>query len=274
MHALPEGRTKDLAATGISLGMSKTDPQAAIDNASKIGDTGLRTEAEQDVALQWWRKDRTAAIQWMQSLPEGRTKDLAASDISPRLAYKDPQAALDMASGIRDTGIRTEAETTVATAWMSHDPAAAIQWMQSLPVGQTKDSALLGFSYHYWNNSNPQAAFDMASGIGDTGIRTEEALNAARDFFSIDPAAAIPWLQSLPEGPTKDLAVGGISQGMAFKAPQVAMDMASGIGDSNLRTEAQKDVVEQWSKIDPAAATQWINRSALPQEVKTQLLQR
>jgi hypothetical protein len=50
------------------------------------------------------------------------------------------------------------------------------------------------------------------------------------------------------------------------------MDMASGIGDSNLRTEAQKNVVEQWSKKDPAAAIQWINSSALPQEVKTQLL--
>jgi hypothetical protein len=52
------------------------------------------------------------------------------------------------------------------------------------------------------------------------------------------------------------------------------MDMASGIGDSKLRTEAQKNVVEQWSKKDPAAATQWINGSSLPLEVKTQLLQR
>ena len=157
---------------------------------------------------------------------------------------------------------------------MSHDPAAAIQWMQSLPVGQTKDSALLGFSYHYWNNSNPQAAFDMASGIGDTGIRTKEALNAARDYFSIDPAAAMPWLQSLPEGPTKDLAAGGISQGMAGKDPQAAMDMASGIGDSKLRTEALNTTAAKWLLQDPAAAAQWINSSALPQEVKTQLLSR
>jgi hypothetical protein len=61
---------------------------------------------------------------------------------------------------------------------------------------------------------------------------------------------------------------------MAFKDPQAAMDMASGIGGSNLRTEAQKNVVEQWSEKDPAAATRWINRPALPQQVKTQLLQR
>jgi hypothetical protein len=59
---------------------------------------------------------------------------------------------------------------------------------------------------------------------------------------------------------------------MARNDPQAAMNMASGIGDSNLRTEAQKNVVEQWSKKDPAAAIQWINSSALPQEVRTQLL--
>ena len=52
------------------------------------------------------------------------------------------------------------------------------------------------------------------------------------------------------------------------------MDIAAGIGDSNRRTEAQKNVVKQWSQKDPTAATQWINRSTLPQDLKTQLLQR
>ena len=112
----------------------------------------------------------------------------------------------------------------------------------------------------------------MASGIGDTGIRTKHEQDSAREFFNKDPAAAIPWMQSLPVGQTRDSASRGISQGMAFKDPQAAMDMASGIGDSNLRTEAQKNVVELWSKKDPAAATQWIKSSALPQQLKTQLL--
>jgi len=64
---------------------------------------------------------------------------------------------------------------------------------------------------------------------------------------------------------------------MVENDPQAAMDMATGIGDSNLRTEAQERVVMNWFWKDPAAATQWIatqwiNRSSLPQEVKTALL--
>jgi hypothetical protein len=48
--------------------------------------------------------------------------------------------------------------------------------------------------------------------------------------------------------------------------------MASGIADSDIRTEAQEEIVEEWSMKDPAAVTQWINSSSLPQDVKTQLL--
>ena len=34
--------------------------------------------------------------------------------------------------------------------------------------------------------------------------------------------------------------------------------MATGIGDSSLHTNAQENVVGQWSKQNPAAATQWM----------------
>ena len=81
-------------------------------------------------------------------------------------------------------------------------------------------------------------------------------------------------MQSLPEGDTKDMLSESISGPMAQHHPQAAMDIATGIGDSNRRTKAQKNVVEQWSKKDPAAATQWIKSSSLPQELKTQLLPR
>ena len=211
MHALPEGRTKDLAATGISLGMSEADPQAAIDNASKIGDTGLRTEAEQNAAMQWFRKDRTDAIQWMQSLPEGRTKDSAASGISQVVMFQknDRKAAMDMASGIGDSNLRTEAQEKVVEYWFRNDPDAAIQWMQSLPEGQNKDIAL-----------------------------------------------------------------NGILRGEYWLDPQACMDMALKIGDSNRRTQLLKHVAREWLGSAPAAATKWINSTALPQEVKTQLLQR
>jgi hypothetical protein len=210
MHALPEGRTKDLAATHISKGMSDTDPQAGLDMASKIGDTGLRTEAEQYAASRWFLKDRTAAIQWMQSLPEGRTKDSAASAFIQLVSRKE----------------------------------------------------------------DLKVAMDMASGIGDSNLRTDAQELVVMYSFRSDPAAATKRMQSLPEGWDKDIALNGILRGKHLFDPQACMDMALKIGDSNRRTQLLKHVAREWLGSAPAAAIKWINSSALPQEVKTQLLQR
>ncbi len=50
------------------------------------------------------------------------------------------------------------------------------------------------------------------------------------------------------------------------------MDMALGIGDSNLRTQALKNVAREWFWKAPTAATQWINSSALRSHVFSRAL--
>ena len=122
MQSLPEGRTKDLAAKGISEFMSEDDPQAALDMATGIGATSIRFEAEQSVAESWFKKDPAAATQWIQSLTVGETKDFASSTFSRLMAKNDLQAAFDMASGIGDSNLRTEAQKTTAEIWFGGDP--------------------------------------------------------------------------------------------------------------------------------------------------------
>lgn len=222
------------------------------------------------------------AIAMMQSLPEGRTKDLAARGLSnfmsqaPTMA--EPQAAMDIATGIGDSEMRTNAQANVLYRWFERDRAAAMQCMQSLPLGPTRDLAAMYISRDLSMRKieDRQAAVNMASGIGDIKMRTD-ALQilvqiSADIWYRKDPAAAIQWMQSLPVGPTKDSAARGISSVMSYTYPQAAMNMASGIADSDIRTDALKIAVEEWSWRDPAAATQWINRSSLPEDVKTQLL--
>ena len=116
---------------------------------------------------------------------------------------------------------------------------------------------------------------DIATGIGDSEMRTNAQANVLLRWFERDRAAAMQCMQSLPLGPTRDLAAMYISRDLSMRKiedRQAAVNMASGIGDSKMRTDALKIAVEEWSQRDRAAATQWINSSSLPQEVKTQLL--
>jgi len=268
-----DSEIKDAILEGISRIMRQEDPEGLLAFAQSLPPGVSQDRLIKDA---WWyfsgpafvRGDFQGLLARMHALPEGRTKDLAASGISLGIAERDLNAAVDIASRIGDTGIRTQALEKVG---VYANPAAAAQSMQSLPVGPTRDSATKGISRRM-SMTDPQAGMEIASKISDTGVRTQAEAAAAWSWYRKDPAAAIQWLQSLPVGPTKDSAARGVSQSMAENAPQAAMNMATGIGDSNLRTEAQEKIVNNWFWKDPAAATQWINHSSLPQEGKAQLL--
>ena len=289
MQSLPKGRTKDLATKGIILHLSVSgdgdrDAQAAWDMVSAIDDTGIRTELQlkspaaenADILTRWAVKHPDAAIQWMLSLPAGKTKDLALGRICRGMYYDNPQAAWYLASVIGDEGIRNQAKRFVAWEWYKKDRAVARQWMLSLPAGPARDVALMsvGDGLTMDRRIDFQNLMDLYLRISDTGVRTQFLESEACHWCSKDRAAATQWMQSLPVGPNKDSVAKGMSRALAANDPQAAFDMASGIDDFKLRTTALKNVVEQWSKKDPAAATQWINGSTLPPEVKTQLLPR
>ena len=265
-------KLKDLILGGIIASVEGKNPNGAVAYIQLLWPGASEERTIPEAFRMAAYDDFQGALAVMQSLPKGRTKDLATKGISQGMDYKDPQAAMDMASGIGDTGIRTAAELVVVVGLARKDPDAAIQWMLSLPEGQTKDLALKSISQGMYNN--PQAAWYLASVIGDEDIRNQAKRYVVWYWFLRDRPAASQWMQSLPVGPNKDLVAKGIVRALAANDPQAAFDIAAGIGNSDLRTTTLKNVVEQWSKKDPAAATQWINRSTLPQDLKTQLLQR
>jgi len=263
-----DSKIKNAILEGVVSSWAKTDLQGALAYAQSLppGDSQDRTISK--VFEKNSARGYQGAIAMMQSLPKGRIKDLAAKGISDFMSLDHPRAAWDLASGIADSRLRPWAEQRVLSQLSMGSltaPDAATQWMQSLPKGDTKDRLSEAIS-RYMATDYPQAAMDMASGISDSNRRTAAQKYVVRREFEL--------MQMHPERKTKDNFSEAISWYMAKDYPQAAMDMASGIGDSNRRTAAQKYVAERWSETDPAAATQWIKSSALPQEVKTELLQR
>ena len=148
--------------------------------------------------------------------------------------------------------------------------------MQSLPEGRDKDLAAKGIS-DFMSLNHPRAAWDLASGVGDSRLRyrAEFRVEIQLSMGSLtDPDAATQWMQSLPVGDTKDRLSAVISRPMAKNHPLAAFDIAAGIGDSDRRTKALKNVAWVWFWETPAVATQLVKSLFLPQQVKPQLLPR
>ena len=246
LDQVPEGFIRCALANLIGSEWAESDLKAAFAWANQQTDPEIKSAILVGVISSWGKTDLKGALAYAQSMPPGASQDSAISEAFEKncFAARGYQGALAM--------------------------------MQSLPEGRIKDLAAKGIS-DFMSLDHPRAAWDLDSGIGDSNLRSSAEFRVVIQLSMgslTDPDAATQWMQSLPKGDTKDRLSAAIIRPIAKNDPQVAMDIAAGIGDSNRRTEAQKNVVEQWSQKDPAAATQWINRSSLPQEVKTQLLQR
>jgi|GEM_PF-612935 len=246
LDQVPEGFIRCALANLIGSEWAESDLKAAFAWANQQTDPEIKSAILVGVISSWGKTDLKGALAYAQSMPPGASQDRAISGAFEKncFAARGYQGALAM--------------------------------MQSLPEGRIKDLAAKGIS-DFMSLDHPRAAWDLDSGIGDSNLRSSAEFRVVIQLSMgslTDPDAATQWMQSLPKGDTKDRLSAAIIRPIAKNHPQVAMDIAAGIGDSNRRTEAQKNVVEQWLLNDPAAATQWINRSSLPQEVKTQLLQR
>ena len=246
LDQVPEGFILCALANLIGSEWAESDLKAAFAWANQQTDPEIKSAILVGVISSWGKTDLKGALAYVETLPPGVLLD-------------------------RDNTISKAFEKNSARGYQG-----ALAMMQSLPEGRIKDLAAKGIS-DFMSLDHPRPAWDLDSGIGDSNLRSSAECRVVIQLSMgslTDPDAATQWMQSLPKGDTKDRLSAAIIRPIAKNHPQVAMDIAAGIGDSNRRTEAQKNVVEQWSQKDPAAATQWINRSSLPQEVKTQLLQR
>ncbi len=255
-------------------------PELAVTLLDQVPQGFYRQSLATLIASEWADSELKAALAWANQQTDSEIKSATLMGVISSWAKTDLKAALAHVQSL-PPGVLLYRDNTISEAWWKNCEAArgyqgALAMMRSLPEGRDKDLAAEGISA-FMSQNHQQTAWDLASGIADSGLRgrAEQRVLISLRFGSLnDPDAASQWMQSLPEGDTKDMLSEIISGPMAKNHPQAAFDITAGIGDSNRRTKAQKNVVEQWSKKDPAAATQWINSSALPQEVKTQLLQR
>ena len=255
-------------------------PELAIALLDQVPKGFIRCALANLIGSEWAESDLKAAFAWANQQTDPEIKSEILVGVISSWGKTDLKGALAYVETL-PPGVLLDRDNTISEAFEKNCFAArgyrgALAMMQSLPEGRIKDLAAKGIS-DFMSLDHPRAAWDLDSGIGDSNLRSSAEFRVLIQLSMgslTDPDAATQWMQSLPKGDTKDRLSAAIIRPIAKNHPQVAMDIAAGIGDSDLRTTALKKVVEQWSQKDPAAATQWINRSSLPQEVKTQLLPR
>jgi len=180
---------------------ARTDPAAAVAQATQMEPSDLRGQAFYSVAKVWAENDPQAAQAWAESLPEGPYKTTALSMTIQGLAQANPKAATD--------------------------------YVLNLPPGQERDDSI-GFLSRTLAENDPNAAWTMAQQLPDDKAR-QNALNAIIGQYALtDPAAALTFMEeqgtSLSPANAKSL-YSSIAANLAGNAPQAAIAAAANLPD-------------------------------------------
>jgi len=108
----------------------------------------LSTQPENDrhlttVACEWFDRDASAAVEWMNSIRASPAKDRALSNVAKRLGESYPELAIDWIAGIGDASVRDDLCQEVAQAWLRYDPKSAWQWIKSASISEPLRTRLM-----------------------------------------------------------------------------------------------------------------------------------
>lgn len=273
------------------------DSSAAAAAAAKLRSAAARTAAIIAVAPPQARKNFSAAMQWARGLPgsrrqktleeilgewTGRDPASAATwliqqpgdvqwSLIAKLAAdwvrKDPATALSWGQGNAaglEVGSELAAgpvqrkfmESAVANL-IGADPETAAAWLVSpsgRPYLETRAAPLAG----RWTTLDPQEASAWALSLPESPNRNAALGAVASTWGVIEPQEAGSWISKLTPGTSRDTALHAYCTALsAYDAPSAAV-WANGISQPGLREAALNAVFNQWEKLNPSAARNFI----------------
>ena len=204
---------------------SKRDPNAAMTAAVKEMGASNNPEVVRNTIEEWAKRDPAAAAAWANS-HEGRGRVIARAMMLDRRAQEEPQSVLEEYASLQQAGgdprELSRLTSTLAGAFARKDTGAARTWAENLPDGDLRNRALR---------------------------------EVAGEWVKQDAPAASAWIRSLPPGELRDNSAKELSAAIAGHDPADAFEWARHIQNGKLRQDALGNVLENWRKTDPEAAS-------------------
>ncbi len=231
-----------------------------------------RTSALSTIAVEWTKKDVSAALNWAGTLEnEGEKKAAISRVVGNASTNLDPEKIVAFANEASDEFSRRLWVSAATSAIMKQDIERAKQWAEELPAGY-RDNAKAKVAGRLAVDS-PEGAAEYAAGIGDPNSRAQSVdmmllsigpdLEKIRNWFDALPSDlqeraasgavvrlfqrnsrfGVQWADSLPQGAAKDRANFNLVS-LFNNSDTARVTAASQIVDPVLRNYAKKTIAD------------------------------
>ncbi len=171
-------------------------------------------------------KEPERFARWIATLPAGELRERSQLTLAGELAKQGRVAdALRQFPQSSTVDSFVQAARAMGGSVGAREPAAAAQWVRTLPAGPAQAGAAQGL-VGAWATQAPQAAAH--------------------------------WIESLPVGGTRDAATGTFAGLVAGADPAAAEAWLAQIGDSAERQNAARQVFRAWARTDADGARKWL----------------
>jgi hypothetical protein len=287
---LSTSRLQDEVKRAAWQGFAQADPARAASVAA--GHQLSKRQSEEiyrTIAAFWSRKDPTAALAWIGSLPDGERKNEAFQsfgpdwstlskaefrtliDATPRedakiqfavrfageLARKDVPGALAWAASLPEVNLRAKTMRPIIAEWSATDPAAAVQYAAALGPGDDRSGALEAAA-SAWAQSDPQAVLAYAMQMPSGKERDQTLFRAISAIGNDDPRTALESINKVEDGGIRASAVERLIGDLARTDAQAAISLANGIPEEN-QPKVFHQLIRGWAFDHPTEAGEWIN---------------
>jgi hypothetical protein len=237
---LDDGDFKNQTRTLILERVAKTDPQRALDFANQMPEGQDQNQLVTKALASMGAKSPEEALAAANRLPEGPGRKAGLDSVVGQIASTNLEEAKKLIAELPPNTV-SSAANMIAMGLVRQDVDKAFEWANSLPEGQSRDSAYGGI---------------------------------AREWASRDVVAAATWLDTLPKGTARDSAVASFANRTAPRDPEGATLWASTLPPGDQRTSTLSQTVGIWKRTNPAAAADWINTApGLTADERTYLFQ-
>ena len=232
IDTLPEGRARTHALEPVLNEWAQTDPAAAAQYLVNAPEMKDQTELFRKTISHWTDVEPDTALAYVEQLPPSRNRDFAVGIAINAMVEQQPQKAMDLLKTLEDPQVIGQAAQSMIGTLVKTDPPAALaiaaqlppeaqkdayhtlvrgwgfenakaagEWINTLPAGTGRDSAIKAY-VSVIDGMDPALATQWAHTIADPIERAESTLRTFHRWMAADKTAAGAWVQQaeIPEG--------------------------------------------------------------------------
>ena len=266
--------TRSKGAAAAIYGWALYDPLGAREAAMEVTDSSLKALLLDRIVAAWAHgEDREGVTRYIAGLPDSPSRDRLTAILIREILSDGHLAVIEWAEALPSAhgeDFAPIAFRRAAGILAQDDHVIAKEFAEKnldAPWGEGAPAAVA----RRWVHSDPAAALDWARSLPEGSARDQAINTAFVQWEKNYPAAAEHWLEQAGQSPELDSPRFALLRRRAMTSPPEALVLADLISDRAMKERGQVLALGQWFKSDREAAMHWLNTNAVSTEVRAQL---